>query len=165
MKIGEETPEAFPAPSFLMSGGETKSYPALVPYVGRGTVNQNTPMIDDGFNLSGMRPLKIDSQMGVLNNKDFQGQICPGLDYTSEAPGRFKKVRPARPQPFLRAERTLSTWARKNDENAAGGFFQQTPNAERRKDQQPCRWWVAAKNPWEPNGAMAHFHSVHRGNE
>ncbi len=23
--------------------------------------------------------------------------------------GRFKKVRPARPQPFLRAERTLST--------------------------------------------------------
>jgi hypothetical protein len=33
--------------------------------------------------------------------------------------GRFKKVRPARPQPFLRAERTHSTRARKNGENAA----------------------------------------------
>ena len=47
--------------------------------------------------------------LGVLNNKNFQGQICPGLDYSSKAPGRFKKVRPERPQPFLRAERTLST--------------------------------------------------------
>ncbi len=47
--------------------------------------------------------------MEVLNNKDFQGQICPGLDYSSKAPGRFKKVCPARPQPFLRAERMLNT--------------------------------------------------------
>ncbi|GJL69849.1 MAG: hypothetical protein NPIRA06_24840 [Nitrospirales bacterium] len=46
---------------------------------------------------------------GVLNNKDIQVQICPGLDYSSKAPGRLKKVRPARPQPFYRAERTLST--------------------------------------------------------
>ena len=47
--------------------------------------------------------------LGVLNNKDFQGQICLELDYSSKAPGRFKKVRAARPQPFLRAEHTLST--------------------------------------------------------
>ena len=47
--------------------------------------------------------------MGVLNNKNFQGQICPGLVYSSKAPGRFKKVRPARPQPFLLAERTRRT--------------------------------------------------------
>ena len=50
----------------------------------------------------------------------------PRIRLLIKAPGRFKKVRPARPQPFLRAERTLSTWARKNGENAAGGFFQQT---------------------------------------
>ncbi len=48
-------------------------------------------------------------KQGVLNNKDVQGQIGPGLGYSSKAPGRFKKVRPARPQPFLCAERTLST--------------------------------------------------------
>jgi hypothetical protein len=47
--------------------------------------------------------------MGVLNNNEVQGQTCPGLDDSSKAPGRSKKVRPARPQPFLRAERTLST--------------------------------------------------------
>ncbi len=47
--------------------------------------------------------------MGVLNNKDVQGQICAGGDSSSKAPGRFKKVCPARPQPFVRAERTLST--------------------------------------------------------
>jgi hypothetical protein len=35
--------------------------------------------------------------MGVLNNKDFQGQICLELDYSSKAPGRFKKVRPDLP--------------------------------------------------------------------
>jgi hypothetical protein len=35
-----------------------------------------------------------------------------------------KKVRPARPQPFWRAERTLSTWARQKGEIAAGGFLQ-----------------------------------------
>ena len=49
------------------------------------------------------------STLGVLNNKDFQGQICPGLDHSSKPPGRFKKVRPARPQPLVRAERTRST--------------------------------------------------------
>ena len=37
----------------------------------------------------------------------------------------FKQVRPARPQPFLCAERTFSTWAQKKGKNAAGGFFQQ----------------------------------------
>ncbi len=37
---------------------------------------------------------------GVLNHKVFQGQICPGCDDASQAPGRFKEVRPARPQPF-----------------------------------------------------------------
>jgi hypothetical protein len=31
---------------------------------------------------------------GVLNNKDFHGQICPGLDCSSKAPGRFKKACP-----------------------------------------------------------------------
>ena len=41
-------------------------------------------------------------------------------------PESSRRVRPARPQPFLRAERTLSTGARDNGENAAGGFFQQT---------------------------------------
>ncbi len=35
-------------------------------------------------------------------------------------------VRSARPQPFLHTERTGSTGARENGENAAGGFFQQT---------------------------------------
>jgi hypothetical protein len=34
--------------------------------------------------------------LGVLNNEDVHVQISPGLDYSSKAPGRFKKVRPAR---------------------------------------------------------------------
>jgi len=48
----------------------------------------------------------------------------PEMPSTARAKGMVKKVRPARPQPFWRAERTLSTWARQKGENAAGGFFQ-----------------------------------------
>ncbi len=44
--------------------------------------------------------------MGVLNNEDSKGQIFPGGGWLPEASGLFKKVRPARPQPVLRAERT-----------------------------------------------------------
>ncbi len=48
--------------------------------------------------------------LGVLNNKkNFQGHIDQQARCISEASGRFKKVRPARPQSFLRAERTSST--------------------------------------------------------
>ncbi|MCA9456511.1 MAG: hypothetical protein KC587_07600, partial [Nitrospira sp.] len=33
-------------------------------------------------------PLRLRLQIkGVLNKKDFQGKICPGLDYSSKAPG------------------------------------------------------------------------------
>ena len=63
---------------------------------------------------------------GVLNNEDIKGHILSGSLWGLTASGLFKKARPARPQPFLRAERTGTTWARKNGENAAGGFFQQT---------------------------------------
>jgi len=48
----------------------------------------------------------------------------PRGDSNHQLEGMFKKVRPARPQPFWRAKRTWSTWARQNGENAAGGFFQ-----------------------------------------
>jgi hypothetical protein len=47
--------------------------------------------------------------LGVLNDNNFQGHIDPQARCISEASGRFKKVRPARPQSFLRAERTSST--------------------------------------------------------
>jgi len=47
--------------------------------------------------------------MRMLNNNIFQGHIGPQAGWISEASGRFKKVRPARPQPVLRAERTSST--------------------------------------------------------
>ena len=47
--------------------------------------------------------------LGVLNDNNFQGHIDPQARCISEAAGRFKKVRPARPQSFLRAERTSST--------------------------------------------------------
>ena len=49
------------------------------------------------------------SLLGVLNDNDFQGHIDPQVWCISEASGRFKKVRPARLQSFLRAERTFST--------------------------------------------------------
>ncbi len=42
----------------------------------------------------------------LLNNEDIKCRISPGGRGLSEALGRFKKVRPARPQPFLGAERT-----------------------------------------------------------
>ena len=47
--------------------------------------------------------------MGLLNNDDINSQIsCLQRDMCdmSEASGLFKKVRLARPQLFLRAERT-----------------------------------------------------------
>ncbi len=55
--------------------------------------------------------------LGVLNNTHFHEHIDLQARCISEASGRFKKacpessrrVRPARPQPFLRAERTSST--------------------------------------------------------
>ncbi len=49
------------------------------------------------------------SSVGVLNKDNFQGHIDPQARCISEASGRFKKFRPARPQSFLRAERTSST--------------------------------------------------------
>jgi hypothetical protein len=46
--------------------------------------------------------------MGVLNNKDVQGQICPGLAYSSKAPGRFKKsVQQGRSRFFARSVRVV----------------------------------------------------------
>ena len=45
----------------------------------------------------------------VLNNTDRQEYTGPESCYLSAASGRVKKVRPARPQPFSRAERTLRT--------------------------------------------------------
>ena len=74
------------------------------PSVSLGKLAMSCPAIP----LPMMNELKK-SIRGVLNNKDFQGKICPGLDFSSTAPGRFKKVCPARPQPFLRAERTRRT--------------------------------------------------------
>jgi hypothetical protein len=41
--------------------------------------------------------------------KIFKGQFALGCVDKQRLVGRFKKVRPARPQPFFRAERTLST--------------------------------------------------------
>ncbi len=46
---------------------------------------------------------------GVLNNDDIKSHISPGSPWRSTASGRFKKIRPARPQPCLRAERTGMT--------------------------------------------------------
>jgi hypothetical protein len=46
---------------------------------------------------------------GVLNNNNSQGHIGPQAHWISGASGLFKKVRPARPQPVLRSERTSST--------------------------------------------------------
>ena len=40
----------------------------------------------------------------VANHEDIKGHISPGSYSLSVASGLFKKVRPARPQPFLRAE-------------------------------------------------------------
>ncbi len=45
----------------------------------------------------------------VLNNTDRQEHTGQESCYLSAASGRFKKVRPARPQPYSRAERTLRT--------------------------------------------------------
>ena len=46
---------------------------------------------------------------GVLNNEDIKGHILSGSLWGLTASGLFKKARPARPQPFLRAERTGTT--------------------------------------------------------
>ena len=46
---------------------------------------------------------------GVLNNNNFQGHIDRQAHCILEALGLFKKSCPARPQSFLRAERTSST--------------------------------------------------------
>ena len=51
----------------------------------------------------------VGRRKGLLNNDDINGQISFLRRDMSEASGLFKKVRPARPQPFLRAERTGTT--------------------------------------------------------
>jgi len=48
----------------------------------------------------------------------------PEEQSTSISKGMIEKVRPARLQPFLRAERTLSTWARQNGDLPARSRFQ-----------------------------------------
>ncbi len=47
--------------------------------------------------------------LGVLNKTNFQGHIDSHVRCILGATGRFKKVRPVKPQSFLRAERTSST--------------------------------------------------------
>ena len=49
------------------------------------------------------------SKKGVLNDDNIKGPKFPGTRWMSVASGLFKKVRPARPQPILSAERTRST--------------------------------------------------------
>ena len=66
--------------------------------------------------------------MGLLNSNDINDQILSQQRIMSAASGLLKKVRPARPQPFLRAERPGMTRAWENGENPADGFFQQTLN-------------------------------------
>ena len=46
--------------------------------------------------------------------------------------GVCSKCRPAKPQPFLRAEGPGTTYARNNGENAAGGFFQQASDRKKK---------------------------------
>jgi hypothetical protein len=41
--------------------------------------------------------------MGVLNNKDVQGQICPGLDYSSKGVGSKKSVQQGRSRFYARS--------------------------------------------------------------
>ena len=53
--------------------------------------------------------IEISRTQGVLNNTNFHGHIDLQARCISEASGRFKKVRPAGSQSFLRAERISST--------------------------------------------------------
>ena len=98
---------------------------------------------------------------GTVEHFTPMTNTCPGGDSHHQLEGMFKtcpeasrrKVRPAmpcqskrRPQPFLRAERTCRTWARKNGENAAGGFFEHShqPSIQRLRSSPvshspPCR--------------------------
>ena len=53
--------------------------------------------------------IEISRTQGALNNTNFHGHIDLQARCISEASGRFKKVRPAGSQSFLRAERISST--------------------------------------------------------
>ncbi|WP_447965300.1 hypothetical protein [Nitrospira sp. Ecomares 2.1] len=74
----------------------------------RRLVHSDTTALDRA-KLPERERISLADHMGVLDNNSYQGHIDPQARCILEALGQFKKVRPARPQSFLRAERNSST--------------------------------------------------------
>jgi len=59
--------------------------------------------------IPGVQGIGADRHKGTVEYFTPMANTCPRGDSHHQLEGMFKKVRPARPQPFWRAERTLST--------------------------------------------------------